>query len=211
MILRGLVNYYDRLESTGEVAPPGYSPRPASFALLLQPDGSFDVSDIRDPSTRKPRPRSVIVPVVDRTSGIKSKFLYDNTSYALGRSAKSKRVSEEHECFKNFHRRLFEGEVEGEDDQGIQAFLNFLGIWSPEQFNTLRYADELLDQNVIFKLDGDASYLHDRSAVKAIWSNRLASSSAEKGIVSSQVCGHPSKSCMHTSTVSRCPGNLALN
>jgi CRISPR-associated protein Csd1 len=104
MILQGLVNYYERLESTGALAPAGYAPRPISFALLLAEDGQLiDVIDIRDQDTKKPRPKALVVPIIDRTSGVASSFLWDKTAYALGVSNSSKRTEREHSAFKVFH------------------------------------------------------------------------------------------------------------
>jgi CRISPR-associated protein Csd1 len=85
-VLQALCGYYDRLAATGTAPPPGYSVENISFAIVLASDGKVvDVRDIRDNSDKKPRPSQHAVPQPPkRTSGIESKFLWDNTSYVFG-------------------------------------------------------------------------------------------------------------------------------
>ena len=106
MILQGLLNYYERLESLGAVAPSGYSEEKISFAIVLRADGNvISVDDLRDHSGRSPQPKRLFVPQpVKRTSGIASNFLWDKTAYVFGRSKTSKRTVEEHAAFQEFHR-----------------------------------------------------------------------------------------------------------
>jgi CRISPR-associated protein Csd1 len=180
VILQGLVNYYDRLESTGKVAPPGYSAEKISFAIGLDLNGRVnDVDDLRDHSGRKPRPKVLFVPrPVKRTSGMAANFLWDKTAYVFGRATDSKRCDQEHATFVAFHRTL----LEKTNDDGLRAFLIFLENSTSANFDSLRYADDLIDQNVVFRLDGERSYLHERSAAKAIWGRHLASSAADTEI-----------------------------
>src|SRR5690606_27158845 len=107
MILSALVDYYQRLRDDPEsgIAGPGYSQEKISYAIVLDADGQLvDVHDLRDTSGKKPQPQLLDVPQPEkRTVGIKSNFLWDKTSYALGVSASSKRSEQEHEAFKALH------------------------------------------------------------------------------------------------------------
>lgn len=171
MILAALNNYYERLlESDPEnISPPGYSLEKISYAIVLAPDGSVvDVHDIRDTSGKKPRARGISVPQPGkRTVGIASNFLWDKTSYVLGVSATSKRAEQEHAAFKSLHREA----LVGDPDVGLRAMLAFLDTWTPPHFKEnpafLKQGEEFLDSNVVFRLDGDQGYLHERAAARA--------------------------------------------
>jgi len=168
MILQALVRYYQRLierEAEG-IAPYGYSPEKISYEILLAPDGTVvQVNDIRDTSGRKPLPRMLDVPQpTKRTAGIKSNFLWDKTSYVLGVSEASKRADKEHEAFRTLH----EEALSGTDDAGLAALLAFLRTWSPDQFTAPLFPAEMLDTNVVFRLDGEHGHLHQREAAQII-------------------------------------------
>lgn len=180
MILQALVRYYQRLiEQQGEreidsIAPYGYSPEKISYEILLAPDGTVtQVNDIRDTSGKKPQPRMLDVPQPEkRTVGIKPNFLWDKTSYVLGASAASKRADKEHEAFKILH----EETLGSEEDTGLKALLAFLRRWSPDQFQAPRFPVEMLDANIVFRLDGEQSYLHQRKAAQVLRAGLLAGS-----------------------------------
>jgi CRISPR-associated protein Csd1 len=181
MILQALNNYYQRLLARGEegLAPFGYSPEKISYEILLAPDGRVvDVTDIRDTSGKKPLPCLMNVPQPEkRTVGIKSNFLWDKTSYVLGVSATSKRADKEHEAFKTLHRES----LAGTDDTGLKALLAFLAAWTPERFGEpqSRFSEEMLDANMVFRLDGEKTYLHERPAAQAIRARLLAGQDGE--------------------------------
>ncbi|KAF1049015.1 type I-C CRISPR-associated protein Cas8c/Csd1 [Xylophilus sp.] len=165
-ILQALDRYYQRLLARGEegLSPFGYSPEKISYAVLLSPDGRVvDVNDIRDTSGKKPLPRLMNVPQPEkRTVDIKPNFLWDKTSYVLGVSASSKRADKEHQAFKTWH----EASLAGTADPGLQALLAFLTAWTPERF-AMPFTPDMLDANLVFRLDGESTYLHERPAAQA--------------------------------------------
>lgn len=179
MILQALATYYQRLLARDEegLSPFGYSPEKISYEILLAPDGRVvDVNDIRDTSGKKPMPRVMNVPQPEkRTVGIKSNFLWDKTSYVLGASAMSKRADQEHAKFKELH----QGNLADTDDSGLKAFLAFLSTWNPERFAAAPFKEEMLDANVVFRLDGEKSYLHERPAAQAVRARLLAGSDGD--------------------------------
>lgn len=193
MILQALARYYQRLieRETKGIAPYGYSPEKVSYSILLSPEGEVaQVVDIRDTTGKKPQPRMMSVPQPEkRTAGIKSNFLWDKTSYVLGASASSKRAGKEHEAFKAFH----EEALAGTEDPGLSAFLSFLRKWGPDQFCPPNFSDEMLDANIVFRLDGEETYLHERPAAQAIrarlLSGEAAAGSAEAPVASCLVSG----------------------
>lgn len=182
MILAALNNYYERLlaSDTEGIASPGYSREKISYEILLAGDGSVAaVNDIRDVSGKKPMPRVLSVPQPEkRTVGVKPNFLWDKTSYALCVSATSKRTSQEHEAFRTLHRQLLSNEA----DDGIRAFLAFLDAWMPDRFQTEPFRPEMLDANVVFRIDGERLYLHDRPAARVARARMLQAGSHDLGI-----------------------------
>ena len=172
MIITALNDYYKRLFEKNEVLPYGFSKEKISYALVLKKDGTVvDVHDIRDLSGKKPRPKLLSVPQPPkRTVGIKACLFWDKTSYALGVTAKQddkarKRLPKEHAAFKEKMLTVLADVT----DVGLVALRKFLQNWSPENFSNLPNAsEEMLDSNVVFKLDGDLEYLHDRPAAKAL-------------------------------------------
>ena len=168
MILQALVRYYQRLieQQVEGVAPYGYSPEKISYEILLTPDGSIvQVNDIRDTSGKKPQPKLLNVPQPEkRTAGIKPNVLWDKTSYALGISNTSKRTGKEHEAFRLLHEQV----LASEDDPGLRALLAFLRGWTSEQFAIRGFPADMIDTNVVFRLDGERAFLHERPAAQAL-------------------------------------------
>ncbi|AUT44737.1 type I-C CRISPR-associated protein Cas8c/Csd1 [Achromobacter sp. AONIH1] len=175
MILQALVAYYQRLLERREegLAPFGYSPEKISYEILLAADGRVvQVNDIRDTTGKKPQPRLMNVPQPEkRTVGVKSNFLWDKTSYVLGVSATSKRADKEHGAFKALHRE----HLAGAQDAGLKALLGFLDAWTPQQFEAPHFNQDMLDANMVFRLDGEQTYLHERPAAQALRARLLVS------------------------------------
>lgn len=93
------------------------------------------------------------------------------------------RSHNEHAAFKEMHERL----LSNTQDEGLHALYVFLRSWNPVDYPSLRYHDEMLDQNVIFQLDGEHGYIHNRPAARALVSERLASLETRRSLC--LVCG----------------------
>ena len=178
-ILQALAGHYDRLVANDQAPPYGYSCQAVSYAVVLSPGGEIvDVMDIRDTMGKTPRPirRSVPGPAI-RSANIAPNFLWDKTAYALGWT-RDKATGEpkqadrgEHEAFKRLHMDL----LAATDDEGLQALTAFLRNWDPKKYADLRHARDMLDANIVFRLDGELQFIHDRTAVRHIWHDHLAS------------------------------------
>ena len=59
-----------------------------------------------------------------------------------------------------------------ETDEGLVALLRFLERWEPDQFGA--WPDGMKGQNVVFELDGERRFIHERPAARALWLNVLA-------------------------------------
>lgn len=173
MILTALNDHYQRLSKESKVPQSGFSTEKISFALAFDQNGvPQQIDDLRDTSGKKPRARPYQVPVDKRrTSGIHAYPLWDKTAYALGVTAgEGKRLNDEHAAFKTRQFDLFRNS----DDKSLLAFLKFLDQWHPEKLSSLPgYSEEVLDSNIIFRLDGQRQYLHENDDARQIWSTAL--------------------------------------
>ena len=167
-VLQALDRYYERMAARGEAEPLGYSREKISFAITLTPTGEpVQVMDLRQPSGNRLVPRLLEVPVAqkkERTSAIVPNLLWDKTAYVLGRAVVGRRTAEEHAAFKAANLAL----VAGSNDDGLIAFRCFLEAWSPEQFDRAPFTAEMLDTNLVFALDGERQWLHERDAARRL-------------------------------------------
>lgn len=184
-ILQSLTCHYDRLAASGKAPSYGYSEENISYALVLSPKGKVqDVLSLLDTDGKKPRPSRRQVPQpVKRTSGVSSNFLWDKSAYTLG--LKKDRdtgapvpAEREHEAFRTLHAKL----LDGTKDEGLQALLSFLKRWTTDEFKDLPHAEDVLDANVVFRLDGDRNWLlHDRPEARRVWERHLAGQESDEG------------------------------
>ena len=186
-LLESLVRQHARLHAQGRAPEYGYGRVGISFALVLTHDGELvDVRDIRDSSGETPHPQRMAVPQqpVGRTSGVKPNLLWDKTSYALGVTRDGEAGGPvpaergEHEAFRAEHARL----LDGAEDAGLRALRMFLERWTPERFEELHQAPDLLDANVVFQLDGAREYLHERPEARRLWRRYLARLAGRQGV-----------------------------
>jgi len=177
MILQALTRYYEHLLEQGadSIASPGYSQERIGYEIVLSCDGRIvGCTPFSSASVKKGKNvpwRMLSVPASFKRSGTGSKafFLWDKTSYALGVGKNKTRAQQNHEAFKILHREA----LMGSDDPGLNALLIFLETWKPEQLDQnehlLRQGEKMLDANVVFRLDGEQRYLHERSAARELW------------------------------------------
>lgn len=186
-ILASLVNAYARLPNAPSF---GYSAEKISFMISLNTDGSVaHVIDMREGEGKKKQPRLMQVPQPEKSaSKIAPKFLWGNTSYLLGVTAKQSenkkqnRTEKEHKAFIERHVNL----LGASEDEGLKALVLFLQNWSRDQFIAPLWPDEMKDQNIIFALESERLsniFLHNRPEAKRIWT-RLG---GEAGSVA-QIC-----------------------
>ncbi len=191
MILTALSQYYDRLiddpdPDTGRSSVPafGFSEEKIGYVLVLSTDGQLlDVINHLETSGKKPQAKKMSVPRPEkRTSGIQPNFLWDKSAYVLGVQANpDKKVNKEmpwiesakiFDAFKQRHIDVFELC----DDEGLSALVKFLQQWRFEHIDESPCSHDMLHTNLVFQLDGDHCYLHEREAVKKQWARLLDSS-----------------------------------
>lgn len=189
-ILTELARLYDRLEKTGDAPPHGYSMENIGGEVVLDAKGHvLAIRDLRVPDEKgKLRPRKMAVPeAVKRTAGIKPNLFWDKSAYVLGvtllKDAKGKpvldedgqptfgqekRTAQEHAAFVQAHSDLL-AEV---NDPRLQALRGFIQTWQPDWFGQNGHPPDLLDENLVFRLDGGTAangqpqYIHERAAAQ---------------------------------------------
>ena len=181
MILQALNGYYRRLLDDPEKGIPvtGFSQQKAHFALVIDKNGNLvdKPKDIRLQKGKKLVPNITSAPAVQRTVGIVPSFTWDNTGYVLGADNKGKpeRAQKMFEAFRAFHHQL----CDDAEDEALKALLRFLDSWRPEDATDLENWDELAGQNVVFQIDKELKYIHERPAVKEIWSRYQLENASE--------------------------------
>ena len=168
MILQALKDYYDRLRGDPDIIipEPGFSVQGVHFCLVLNPEGKLmgDPIDLRGDGN----PKYLIVPrAVKRSSDIAANFLWDNTGYVLGADDRGNpdRTLQTFNAFKSLQHAV----GERLPDEGMRAVLRYLDAWDPGKASDLALWDEMSGLNIVFKLDGDLAYIHDRPAIKTAW------------------------------------------
>lgn len=171
-VLQALDRYYHRMAARNEEEAPGYSREKISFAIVLSEAGEpIDKLGLREASGKRMVPRLLEVPAaVKRTAGILPNLFWDKTSYVLGRTAGGgKRTLEEHAAFKVANLAMLVGAL----DEGLVALRRFLEAWSPARFDMPPFAPEMLDTNLVFRLDGELDYIHQRAAARRLIEARV--------------------------------------
>lgn len=166
-VLQALERYYVRMAERGEVDAPGLSREKISFAIEIDAAGEVvTVLDLREQKGKRLLPATLTVPAaVKRTVAILPNLFWDKTAYVLGRTAgDGKRTAQEHAAFRQAHLDL----LAGTDDPGLIALARFLENWTPERFDAPPFHAEMLDANIVFRLEGDFGFIHERPAAYAL-------------------------------------------
>ena len=174
-ILASLERAYHRLAEEDKVPPIGYSDERVGYCVVLGTDGQpvGQPVDLRDHSGKNPiAPRHSVPRPEKRTVKVVPNFLWDKTSYALGVAEDGKaleRVEKEQEAFRDRHLDA----LQHESDAGLVACYRFLQWWKPEYFDAHGWPDEMKGANVVFRLDGDRNFIHDREAARQLWALQM--------------------------------------
>lgn len=173
-VLQALAGYYDRMAARGEAEPPGFSRERIGFAVVIDVQGRpVAVDDLRDLTGKKPVAVQRDVPASFKRpgTGISPFFLWDTAAYVLGVDSKDdKRTPAKHAAFRDLHLER----MAGTDDEGLLALRRFLEAWTPDRFGEAPFMPDMVDANIVFRLDGDMDehdrprFLHDRPAAQPL-------------------------------------------
>jgi len=176
MILQALNDYYVRKSASGELAPPGFSPKAIPFLVVLSSTGEFvQLSDTRELIGRRLTAKTFLVPEEKERSGSRAyataNFLWDHYGYVMGfpKSDKKQDVEMAQKQFSAFKERVNQALCSRPGEIGLQAVSAFLE--SDDQVQRVR-ADLLWSDcaripgcNISFRLEGDAELICQRLGV----------------------------------------------
>lgn len=188
MIFQSLISLYDRLENS--MPPYGFSVEDIGFVVILDKDGNmvgqpedlrvkiksntFDFRESQVPYTNKVNVRS------GKGAAKTPNFMVDKADYLFGMSGNAKKKVH------NDHFKKLVEEVCGDShDEGVSTVRSFLLKWRPEDSANLRDWKELSGMYgkwVAFRLQGDQCFVHERPAVKKLWSDYLAKEEFPTGV-----------------------------
>lgn len=183
MILAALDRYYHRLASqAGKVPPYGFSDEKISFAIVLSAEGQVvAVDDLRVVDGKKSLPSlmSVPRPEIRPGSGVSANFLWDTTAYVLGASSTDTKERSLLKCgdFKSRNLEIMR-EV---NDEGLRALSSFLRNWQPDDYAGADFPTDMLDKNIVFRLDGRRSYIHESAMARELWLTVAGSTDGQSG------------------------------
>ena len=177
MILASLARYYRRLAAETDemgnpkVPPYGFSEEKIGWILVLDKEGRLKDVIPHLSEDKKPQPKYMSVPKVggSDSNSIKPKFLWGNSQYILGITAKeTKDPSRTTRCYNSF-RSYHLGLLKDSQDEGLLALRKFLETWQPDMFQNQPCKKEILDTNMVFKLSGTSGYIHQRKDALKLW------------------------------------------
>lgn len=195
MIINSLQEYYDRLSKDPQsgVAPFGFSNAKVAFAFNLSASGELlDIFPLYEVKGKKKILSEMLVPEqVKKTSGVSANFLCENSSYVLGidNKGKEQRTKDCFTAFKELHNKILSG-VEEQGAKAVIAFLNSRESGQRSEKVIQDNMEHLLEgSNIVFKLDGQDGYIHERPLVKMAWGNYQEAHKADAYIAQCLVTG----------------------
>jgi CRISPR-associated protein Csd1 len=182
-ILASLNRVYGRLKDGTGMPPFGFATQNIHCCITIDKNGSqVGLPAFWNRGTDgKPSARPMDVPYFGGRSGSNAPpyFLWDNTAYVLGVTAKegfdaTRRFKE----FKQLHLDAFAGV----NDEGLVAVGRFLEKWNPENFAASGFTDEIRDRNVVFRLDSEGNFIQERTAAVDLWNQIYKPDTIGRGI-----------------------------
>lgn len=169
MILSALCNLYDVLvaDETSNVSRTGYSTVPCSYVLVLSKSGEYKgLISLTEGKVKK----NLIVPEQKTRSGKNPPpyFLCDNAKYILGyefdkKTGKLLKTTERLKSAYEFYNKI----AKNSTDDGINAVLSFLKNRVDNKPLNIAEDDKIYQSgNIVFMLDREDIYIHDRKEVK---------------------------------------------
>ena len=190
MIFKSLVEYHERLAAQGKVPAFGLTQEKIGYCILLDRHGKVqDIISLSDPSDKKSKWVMLTVPASFKRPGTAPPpfFLWDKTAFVLG--VEHKKDSDvptlnarSHGVFKALHlERLADA-----TDDGLVALRKFIEEWIPDQWQQckaiVKHGAAIFGANIVFRLDGEQEYIHERAAAQALIKRYSATDDSPLGL-----------------------------
>jgi len=189
MIFQSLISYYERINNEGKAPPPGFSIEDIGFVITIDKQGNLigQPEDLRTKINSNAYsffpsevPYSNKVNVRASNAAKAPNFMVDKADYIFGMTGSvGKKVHHEH------FEKLVNEVAADSDDEGLAAVKLFLQNWSPKESIDLEGWMDICGIHgkwIAFRLQGDTGFIHERPAVKKLWSEYVAKMSYPKGI-----------------------------
>ena len=181
MIFQSLLSLYERLDKVDEMPPFGFSVEAIGFVITFDKEGNLigQPEDLRTKikaNTYEYFPSEVPYSnkVNVRSSGAAKipNFMVDKADYIFGLSGSlEKKIHQEH------FKKLVHEVCADSNDEGVIAVKNFLQKWNSRDAAALEAWKEICGNNgkwVAFRLQGETGFVHERPAIKKLWSEYIA-------------------------------------
>lgn len=190
MIFTSLVEYYERLAAQGKVPAFGSTQEKIGYSILLNREGEVqDVINLSNPTDNKSKWTMLTVPASFKRSGIAPPpfFLWDKTAFVLGVDQKAGADTptlnaRSWAVFKALHL----DRLAGATDEGLVALRKFIEAWIPENWqgceHIAKHAPAIFSANVVFRLDGEPGYIHERPAAQELVKHYSAADETTLGL-----------------------------
>lgn len=176
MIFKSLVESYERLSAQKTVPAFGSTQEKIGFCVVLDRDGRIiDINDLSNANDKKSKWKLLTVPSSFKRPGISpaSFFLWDKSAFIFGVEQKVGASEptlnlKSHAAFKALHLTRLADSV----DDGLVALRKFLESWKTEGWVSCaaitRNLPEIFSGNLVFRLDGENEYVHERQAAREL-------------------------------------------
>lgn len=193
MILQALCEYYRRASADPSLqsVPEGYAMAGVSAELVLSADGDLiAVNSLVDLSGKKPIPRQLCVPLPPKRSGQKPEaaFLYETVAFLFGIYKTAEGAGYRFEASREKHETV----LKNSEDPGAKALLRFFEKrtqgtveWSGVDTGVISNPNIF----VVFRLQGDSCFLHERSAIRKAWERYRCQSQNDLPMIQCLVTG----------------------
>lgn len=192
-MLEVLCSYYRRAAADEDqtVSPPGYATAGVSGELVISREGDLLAANpLQDTVGKKTVPRQCIVPQPPKRSGQKPEaaFLYENVEFLFGIYKDEKGAAYRFQASREKH----EAVLAGCEDKGAKALLRFFAkrtqgsVDYPEVDTSLLRNSRLF---VVFRLQGDEKFLHERPAIRDAWERYRAGAQGDQPLVQCLITG----------------------
>lgn len=181
MIFQSLISLYERLDKVDEMPPFGFSVEAIGFVITIDKEGNLigQPEDLRTKiNTNIYEYFPSVVPYSNKVNVRSSdaskapNFMVDKADYIFGLSGSSeKKIHQEH------FEKLVHEVCADSSDEGVIAVKNFLQKWNSRDAAALEAWKEICGNNgkwVAFRLQGETGFIHERSAIKKLWSEYIA-------------------------------------
>jgi len=181
VIFQSLISFYERLDKVDEMPPFGFSVEAIGFVITIDEEGNLigQPEDLRTKiNTNTYEYFPSVVPYSNkvnvRSSGAAKapNFMVDKADYIFGLSGSSeKKIHQEH------FEKLVHEVCADSSDEGVIAVKNFLQKWNSRDAAGLESWKEICGNNgkwVAFRLQGETGFIHERPAIKKLWSKHIS-------------------------------------